>query len=112
MASESISNVRIAVFGESGSGKTTLLSTFFGAQQTEEFIREKQYLLSADKKAQALTLLANYHEIKDEGTFPSQTFGYEEYNFSIHIPGLEKLSPALKVTWLDYPGKWWTQDGV
>jgi GTPase SAR1 family protein len=102
-------NIRVAVFGESGSGKTTLLSAFFGKQQSETFATGNKYYFSADNKGQGNSLLSNYYGL-EEGHFPSATFGYEDYNFSVFIPDLKQKKSELKVTWIDYPGKWWTQE--
>jgi len=109
MKENNINNIRIAVFGESGSGKTTLLSAFFGKQQSETFGQANKYYVSADNKGQGNSLLSAYFGL-EEGHFPSATFGYEDYDFSVFIPDLKQKKSELKITWIDYPGKWWTQE--
>lgn len=112
MSTNSMSDIRIAVFGESGSGKTTLLSTFFGKQQSDTFLKENKYYISANSKAQGHILLQNYYGM-EEGRFPPATFSsFEEYKFSVQIPELKQKQSELQITWIDYPGKWWTQDEV
>lgn len=111
MGNSDTAEIRIAVFGESGSGKTTLLSTFFGRQQSEEFISESEYYLRAEKKSQQNELLANYYGL-EKGEFPQGTINNGLYSFWLEISKLEQKESALKISWLDYPGKWWIQDEI
>lgn len=42
----------IAVFGESGSGKTVMISSFYGAKQESQFLKDSLYRVVADETGQ------------------------------------------------------------
>jgi hypothetical protein len=105
----------IAVFGESGSGKTVLLSSFFGPMQEGPYSNDLWDLVAEDT-SQGNRLYQNYVGMRDSATAPSQTrFAPETFNFSVKLRGgdnaAERKRPfdALRLTWHDYPGEWFTE---
>jgi len=110
---------QIAVFGEGGSGKTVLVSSFYGAAQEPDFVRNSRFHVVADGQSQGHRLHQNYLEMRDEGQPPIATrFASTSYSFSIKLRAeleVEAKSAksakfqALRLVWHDYPGEWFEQ---
>jgi GTPase SAR1 family protein len=108
----------IAVFGESGSGKTVLLSSFYGATQEPQYLKDSLFHVVADDISEGNRLHRNYLGMKGSARVPSQTrFASTSYSFSIKLkagsnPDLAKTRPfnALRLVWHDYPGEWFEQE--
>lgn len=108
----------IAVFGESGSGKTVLLSSFYGATQEPEYIKNNQLNVVAESSSQGARLMQNYLGMKRSASLPpANHFQATSYSFLVKVkeqPGAAaqgKESPsALRLVWHDYPGEWFHDD--
>ncbi|MEX5302641.1 ATP/GTP-binding protein [Kocuria sabuli] len=109
----------IAVFGESGSGKTVMLSSFYGAAQEPDYLRENLFHVVADNFGQGNRLHRNYLGMKNAVQLPNQNrFSATSYSFSVKLKdGADaeamKSRPfdALRLVWHDYPGEWF-EEGV
>ncbi len=76
----------IAVFGEGGSGKTVLVSSFYGATQEPEFLKESLFDVTADDAGQGHRLHANYLGMRDSARPPMTTrFQATPYAFSVKL---------------------------
>ena len=62
----------IAVFGESGSGKTVLVSSFYGATQEPQFLKDSLFHVVADDVGQGNRLHQNYLGMKGSARVPVQ----------------------------------------
>jgi hypothetical protein len=108
----------IAVFGESGSGKTVLVSSFYGATQEPQYLKDSLFHVVADDVGQGSRLHRNYLGMKSSARVPIQTlFTATPYAFSVKLkagsdPEAAKGRPfnALRLVWHDYPGEWFEQD--
>lgn len=108
----------IAVFGESGSGKTVMLSSFYGAAQEPDYLRENLFHVVADDFGQGNRLHRNYLGMKNAVQLPDQNrFSATSYSFSVKLKdGADaeamKSRPfdALRLVWHDYPGEWFEED--
>ena len=108
----------IAVFGEEGSGKTVLLSSFYGATQEPQYLKNSLYNVVADDLGQGNRLHKNYLGMKNSAQVPAGTkFAGTSYSFSIKLKqgsevGATTSRPfdALRVVWHDYPGEWFQSD--
>ena len=103
---ESLQELRVAVFGARGSGKTSLLSSYFGHLQGHDFEQKSGYRLTANDVAVSNALLGNFYGMQ-EGAFPEGTVGHETYSFDFDVTGCSR--PAFRVLWTDYPGGWWSE---
>jgi len=107
----------IAVFGESGSGKTVLVSSFYGATQESQFLKQSLFHVVADDIGQGALLHRNYLGMRDSARLPEPTrFSATPYAFSVKLKDAsdEKASKAmpfdaLRLVWHDYPGEWFEQ---
>src|SRR4051794_15221202 len=61
----------IAVFGESGSGKTVLLSSFYGATQEPQYLKNSRFYVVADNVGQGNRLHKNYLGMRDSAQVPA-----------------------------------------
>lgn len=108
----------IAVFGESGSGKTVMISSFYGAKQEPEFLKDSLFRVVADETGQGNRLHRNYLGMRNSALLPApDRFSGTSYSFSVKLKdGFEgkamKASPfdALRLVWHDYPGEWFEED--
>lgn len=108
----------IAVFGESGSGKTVMVSSFYGAAQEPQYLRQNSFHVIADDVGQGNKLHRNYLGMRDSGKLPPPTkFSATSYSFLIKLksgpnPKAAKTRPfdAMRLVWHDYPGEWFEQD--
>jgi hypothetical protein len=108
----------IAVFGESGSGKTVLLSSFYGATQEPQYLKQSLFHVVADDIGQGARLHRNYLGMKNSAQVPASTrFSGTSYSFSMKLKdGSDakatrgKPFDALRLVWHDYPGEWFEQD--
>ncbi len=108
----------IAVFGESGSGKTVLISSFYGATQEPQFLRNNLFHVLADKLGQGARLHRTYLGMRDAAKSPMPNhFSATSYSFSVRLQegsnakALKgKPFDALRLVWHDYPGEWFTQN--
>lgn len=108
----------IAVFGESGSGKTVMISSFYGAKQEAQFLKDSLFHVVADETGQGNRLHRNYLGMKNSARLPAPNrFSGTSYSFSIKLKeGTEvkavRTSPfdALRLVWHDYPGEWFEED--
>jgi hypothetical protein len=108
----------IAVFGESGSGKTVLVSSFYGATQESQFLRDSLFHVVADDIGQGSRLHRNYLGMKSSAQVPNATrFAATSHAFSVKLkPGSAREAgdarpfKALRLVWHDYPGEWFEQD--
>ena len=107
----------IAVFGESGSGKTVLLSSFYGATQEPEWLRESLFNVVAERTKQGTHLHRNYLGMKNSAALPKQNqFNWDSYAFSVKLKNAggtaakKKQFDAVRLVWHDYPGEWFEQD--
>ncbi|GGR77875.1 ATP-binding protein [Micromonospora fulviviridis] len=108
----------IAVFGESGSGKTVMLSSFYGATQEPDYLRESLFNIVADDQGQGRRLHQNYLGMRNSARRPAATrFSATTYSFSLLLRNgnakAKKNQPfdKLRLVWHDYPGEWF-EDGV
>src|SRR3712207_3656040 len=112
------SEQHIAVFGESGSGKTVLVSSFYGATQESQFLKDSLFHVVADDIGQGSRLHRNYLGMKSSAQVPNATrFAATSHAFSVKLkPGSAReagnATPfnALRLVWHDYPGEWFEQD--
>lgn len=107
----------IAVFGGSGSGKTVMLSSFYGAAQEPEFLKESVFRVVADDIGQGSRLHRNFLGMRDAARLPTPTrFAATSYSFAIKLKdgnaNAAKAKPfdSLRLVWHDYPGEWFEQD--
>jgi hypothetical protein len=108
----------IAVFGEAGSGKTVLVSSFYGATQEPQYLKNSLFNVVADDIGQGNRLHRNYLGMKNSAQLPEATrFSATSYSFSIKLKDgsdakAMKARPfdALRLVWHDYPGEWFEQD--
>lgn len=108
----------IAVFGESGSGKTVLLSSFYGATQEHDFLKESLFNVVADDIGLGARLHQNYLGMRDSAQVPAANkFSATTYAFSVKLKDSAKAKAgklgqfdALRLVWHDYPGEWFEQD--
>ncbi|NEK85108.1 ATP/GTP-binding protein [Blastococcus saxobsidens] len=104
----------IAVFGESGSGKTVLLSSFYGATQEPQYLKDSLFHVVADDIGQGSRLHRNYLGMKSSARVPAANhFAATSYAFSVKLkpgPDAEAGPNALRLVWHDYPGEWFEQD--
>lgn len=108
----------IAVFGESGSGKTVMISSFYGAKQEPQFLKDSLFHVVADETGQGNRLHRNYLGMRNSGQLPAPTrFNATSYSFSIKLKDgsdakTMRASPfdALRLVWHDYPGEWFEED--
>jgi hypothetical protein len=104
----------IAVFGESGSGKTVLLSSFYGATQESQYLKDSLFHVVADDIGQGSRLHRNYLGMKSSARVPAANhFAATSYAFSVKLkpgPDSEAGPNALRLVWHDYPGEWFEQD--
>ncbi|MGY5883415.1 TRAFAC clade GTPase domain-containing protein [Modestobacter lacusdianchii] len=108
----------IAVFGAAGSGKTVLVSSFYGATQEPQYLKNSLFHVVADDIGQGARLHRNYLGMKNSARLPAPTrFAGTSYSFSIKLrDGADakatKSKPfdALRLVWHDYPGEWFEQD--
>lgn len=84
-----------------------MLAAYYGSQQTDSFMEEYGYRLSADSAEDGNTLLSRYYQL-EEGVFPASSSDVHEYSFSFVVGGLKE--PSFKLKWLDYPGGWWERE--
>ena len=109
---------QIAVFGESGSGKTVLVSSFYGATQEPQFLKDSLFHVVADDVGQGSRLHRNYLGMKGSARVPMQTrFAATSYAFSVKLkPGSDREAAnarpfnALRLVWHDYPGEWFEEN--
>ncbi|MGE3192029.1 MAG: ATP/GTP-binding protein [Microbacteriaceae bacterium] len=112
MAQKRALEQHIAVFGESGSGKTVLLSSFYGATQEPEFMKNSLFHVVAEDIGQGARLRRNFLGMKNSSQAPAQTrFASVPYAFSVKprtTGGKKKRTNAqdLRLVWHDYPGEW------
>ena len=107
----------IAVFGESGSGKTVMLSSFYGATQEPQYMREGLVNVVADDIGQGTQLHRNYLGMRDSARLPAPTrFSSTSYAFSVRLKdaGAKAANKAkqfdtMRLVWHDYPGEWFEQ---
>jgi len=116
VAKNKVLEQQIAVFGEGGSGKTVLVSSFYGAAQESDFVRESRFHVVADDQSQGHRLHQNYLGMRDEAHAPAATrFAATSYSFSIKLRTelATATKPAkfnaLRLIWHDYPGEWFEQ---
>lgn len=108
----------IAVFGESGSGKTVLVSSFYGAAQEADFLKQSLFHVVADDVGRGASLHRNYLGMRDSARLPPPTkFAATSYSFSVKMKSSNGSSAAttpafdaLQLVWHDYPGEWFHQD--
>lgn len=108
----------IAVFGESGSGKTVLLSSFYGATQEHDFLKQSLFNVVADDIGLGARLHQNYLGMRDSARVPAANkFSATTYAFSVKLKDSVKAKAgkpgqfdALRLVWHDYPGEWFEQD--
>jgi GTPase SAR1 family protein len=108
----------IAVFGESGSGKTVLLSSFYGAAQERDNIKNAGFNVIAENPSQGTHLSQNYLGMKKSATVPEPNrFSAKSYSFLVKVQSqpqgnAAKNQPfdALRLVWHDYPGEWFEHD--
>lgn len=108
----------IAVFGESGSGKTVMISSFYGAKQESQYLKDSLFHVLADETGQGNRLHRNYLGMRNSARLPAHDrFSATSYSFSIKLkdgfdPKAMKSSPfdALRLVWHDYPGEWFEED--
>lgn len=108
----------IAVFGESGSGKTVMISSFYGAKQEPQFLKDSLFRVVADEIGQGNRLHRNYLGMKNSAVLPAPNrFSATSYAFSVKLKDggnakAIKASPfdALRLVWHDYPGEWFEED--
>lgn len=108
----------IAVFGESGSGKTVLVSSFYGAAQEADFLKQSLFHVVADDVGRGASLHRNYLGMRDSARLPPPTqFAATSYSFSVKMKSSNSsrasTTPkfdALQLVWHDYPGEWFHQD--
>lgn len=108
----------IAVFGESGSGKTVMISSFYGAKQEPQYLKDSLFHVVADETGQGNRLHRNYLGMRNSARLPApDRFSATSYSFSIKLkdgsdPKAMKSSPfdALRLVWHDYPGEWFEED--
>lgn len=108
----------IAVFGESGSGKTVMISSFYGAAQEPQNLRNSLFHVVANEIGQGNRLHQNYLGMRDSARLPAPTrFTATSYSFSIKPKDAldakaVKAKPfdALRLVWHDYPGEWFEED--
>jgi hypothetical protein len=108
----------IAIFGESGSGKTVMISSFYGAKQEPEFLKNSLFRVVADETSQGNRLHRNYLGMRNSALLPVQNrFSGTSYSFSVKFKDSPKAKPtkassfdALRLVWHDYPGEWFEED--
>ncbi|SLF30792.1 Uncharacterised protein [Mycobacteroides abscessus subsp. bolletii] len=108
----------IAVFGESGSGKTVMISSFYGAKQESQYLKDSLFHVVADETGQGNRLHRNYLGMRNSARVPAANhFSATSYSFSIKLkdgsdPKATKRNPfdALRLVWHDYPGEWFEED--
>lgn len=108
----------IAVFGESGSGKTVMISSFYGAKQESQYLKDSLFHVVADETGQGNRLHRNYLGMRNSARLPAPNrFSATSYSFSLKLkdgsdPKAMRRSPfdALRLVWHDYPGEWFEED--
>lgn len=108
----------IAVFGESGSGKTVMISSFYGAKQEPQFLKDSLFHVVADETGQGNRLHRNYLGMRNSAKLPAPTkFSAMSYSFSVKLKDgpvvRTMMAPpfdALRLVWHDYPGEWFEED--
>lgn len=107
----------IAVFGESGSGKTVMISSFYGAKQEPQFLKDSTFHVVADETGQGSRLHQNYLGMRNSARLPMTTrFSSTSYSFSVKLKegsdakALKAASfDSLRLVWHDYPGEWFDE---
>lgn len=106
--SEQPLELNIAFFGARGAGKTCLVSSFYGYQQSADFMQSKGYGLCAGTCEVDTALTQHFKGISD-GRWPLSSSSFKAYAFDFVVTELSHLPPVARVNWLDYPGDWWHQ---
>ena len=95
-----------------------MLSSFYGAAQEPEYLRDNLFHVVAEDFGQGNRLHRNYLGMKNAVQLPeADRFSATSYSFSVKLnDGADAESKkhrpfdALRFVWHDYPGEWFEQD--
>lgn len=95
-----------------------MLSSFYGAAQEPEYLRENLFHVVAEDFGQGNRLHRNYLGMKNAVQLPEHNrFSATSYSFSVKLDDgasaeAKKHRPfdALRLVWHDYPGEWFEED--